>query len=90
MVVGTIFLDAGGSSHQSLRYIKHPQYNDWSFEYDVAVIQTVVPFVYSNVVAPINLGSAYIGGGAHGVVTGWGGTGKLLVIADLISKEIII
>ncbi|KAG4076728.1 hypothetical protein HA402_002015 [Bradysia odoriphaga] len=75
IVAGTIHLDAGGSRHQSLRYIMHPLYDDYSLEYDVAVIQNQVPFVFNAIVAPINLGSTFIGGGQNTVVAGWGGSG---------------
>lgn len=34
-----------------------------------------MPFVFSAIVAPINLGSTFIGGGQSTVVAGWGGTG---------------
>lgn len=34
VVAGTLYLDAGGARHQSARYIMHPQYDDWTLEYE--------------------------------------------------------
>lgn len=39
------------------------------------MIQNQVPFVFNELVAPINLGSVHIGGGIATTVIGWGGAG---------------
>lgn len=34
IVAGTIYLNTGGARHQSLRYIMHPLYDDYTLEYE--------------------------------------------------------
>lgn len=41
----------------------------------MAVIQNQVPFIYTELVSPINLGSTHVGGGVNAIIGGWGGTG---------------
>lgn len=34
VVAGTLLLNSGGVSHQSQRYIMHPEYDDWTLAYE--------------------------------------------------------
>lgn len=41
----------------------------------VAVVENQTPFVFNALVAPIRLGSAFVGANENAVVAGWGGAG---------------
>lgn len=69
----------------------HPQYDQESLVYDVAVIRTVTSFTFGELVKPIILSSLNIPAGAEGVFTGWGfiGWGFRPRRADLLQKMYI-
>lgn len=60
--------------HDVERIVNHPEYNSALITQDVCVVRVVQPFVWTTNVAPIRVGSEFIGGGVTSVVSGWGGT----------------
>ncbi|XP_070508020.1 chymotrypsin-2-like isoform X2 [Chironomus tepperi] len=75
-VVGAIHRSTGGVTHNLARFINHPNYQAQTLENDVSLIQTMNSIVFNNMVAPVALGSTFIGGGANAVATGFGQTGR--------------
>ena len=71
-VVGAIHRSTGGATHNLARFINHPQYQSQTLTNDVSLIQTVNNIAFNNMVAPVALGSSYVGGGVNAVATGFG------------------
>ncbi|GAB0098105.1 hypothetical protein DMENIID0001_138040 [Sergentomyia squamirostris] len=70
-IVGTINrLD--GVLHHVSQIIDHEGYNANILSNDISVVQVATPFVLNNYVSIIGVGSAHIGGGVTGTVSGWG------------------
>ncbi|XP_055692168.1 trypsin alpha-3-like [Lutzomyia longipalpis] len=73
-VLGAHSRTSGGTTFTSARIVNHPQYNANTIANDVCVIQTTNPITFTNLIQPIALGSAHVGGGVAAVVSGWGVT----------------
>jgi secreted trypsin-like serine protease len=73
VVVGAVTLSSGGSFHQAIRIVGHPEYRAEGFgtyENDISLVQVKDSFVFSASVAPIALGTTFIGGGVNGIFAG--------------------
>ncbi|KAM4847907.1 suppressor of tumorigenicity 14 protein [Urocitellus parryii] len=68
--------DSGVQEHQLKRIITHPAFNDFTFDYDIALLELKKPAEYSSVVRPICLPdtSHVFPVGKAIWVTGWGHT----------------
>ncbi|XP_075383998.1 suppressor of tumorigenicity 14 protein [Tenrec ecaudatus] len=66
----------GVQEHKLKRIIRHPNFNDFTFDYDLALLELEEPAEYSNVVRPICLPDAthVFPAGKAIWVTGWGHT----------------
>ncbi|KAK4878896.1 hypothetical protein RN001_011402 [Aquatica leii] len=72
VVVGSKGLLTGGDSYRVVSIIWHEQFNFLTRNYDVGVLQTATPIVYSDKVLPVVLAATPLIEGAVAVVTGWG------------------
>ncbi|XP_055692171.1 trypsin alpha-3-like [Lutzomyia longipalpis] len=72
VVLGAQSRITGGTTYTLSQVIQHPQWNTQTIANDVAVLQTANPVTFTNLISPIDLGSAHVGGGVNGVVSGWG------------------
>jgi len=79
VVVGTHLLNSGGLSHASSLIRNHPSYNANTLANDVSVVQTASTITYTNLVQPIALGQAVVGGGVSARLTGWGQTSVSII-----------
>uniref|UniRef100_A0A8C5JXE0 Suppressor of tumorigenicity 14 protein homolog n=1 Tax=Jaculus jaculus TaxID=51337 RepID=A0A8C5JXE0_JACJA len=77
---------SGVQEHQIKRVIPHPSFNDFTFDYDIALLELEKPAQYSTVVRPVCLPdtSHVFPAGKAIWVTGWGhtqegGTGALIL-----------
>lgn len=73
VVVGSVLLSSGGSTHQAIRIVEHPEYRSDGFgtyENDISLIQVATSFIFSSTVAPVVLGTRNIGGGVNGILAG--------------------
>lgn len=73
-VVGTNTLNTGGIQYGTAAIINHPQYNANTLNNDVSLVRTTGNIVFTNNVAPIALGTQFIGGDNLVTLTGWGQT----------------
>lgn len=66
----------GVQEHQLKRIIVHPSFNDFTFDYDIALLELQQPAAYSSTVRPICLPDAlYVFPAGKAIwVTGWGHT----------------
>ena len=62
--------------HDVDRIVNHPEYNPTIITQDVCVVRVTNNFVFTANVAPIRVGSSFIGGGVSAIVSGWGGTAQ--------------
>ncbi|XP_070504695.1 chymotrypsin-2-like [Chironomus tepperi] len=76
IVTGTVLLNGGAAPVQRevSRIVNHPNYDSALIAQDVCVVRVTVPFVWTQNVQPIRVGSEFIGGGVTAIVSGWGGT----------------
>ncbi|KAK4878120.1 hypothetical protein RN001_010626 [Aquatica leii] len=74
VVVGTHILTSGGTTYQVMSFEKHPLYDNVTMSYDVGVVKTTTPIIYSSTVQPVLLSLILPIQGTIGVVTGWGYT----------------
>uniref|UniRef100_A0A1B0DFH7 Uncharacterized protein n=1 Tax=Phlebotomus papatasi TaxID=29031 RepID=A0A1B0DFH7_PHLPP len=72
VVLGAHSRTTGGSSFPLTRIVNHQQYNPNTIANDVSVVQTTNAIVFNNLIQPIPLGSAFVGGGVTAVLSGWG------------------
>lgn len=72
LIVGSVLLNSGGSYHYSSKIVNHPNFDQYTFENDVSVIQTKTVMVFYENVRPIALGSVHVGGDINAFFTGWG------------------
>ncbi|XP_063375039.1 trypsin-7-like [Cydia amplana] len=78
----TVVLQAGSASRKNgtiipiAEVIPHPKYNDPQFDKDVAVMRTVDPINFSDIMQPIPLPKLWrpMRGGTKIMVSGWGAT----------------
>uniref|UniRef100_A0A8C8B707 Transmembrane serine protease 9 n=1 Tax=Otus sunia TaxID=257818 RepID=A0A8C8B707_9STRI len=75
--LGTPFLNGiDGKMEKIFRIYKHPFYNVYSLDYDVALLELSTPIKFSNTIKPICLpdNSHIFHEGARCFITGWGST----------------
>ncbi|XP_009878884.1 PREDICTED: transmembrane protease serine 9 [Charadrius vociferus] len=75
--LGTPFLSSiDGKMEKIFRIYKHPFYNVYSLDYDVALLELNMPIKFSNTIKPICLpdNSHIFHEGARCFITGWGST----------------
>ena len=72
--VGSITRNSGGVIYPSERLIFHPERNGTARAFEVSMIMTTIPIVFTNLVQPIALGSAFIGDFISATLAGWGRT----------------
>ena len=75
--LGTPFLSGiDGKMEKIFRIYKHPFYNVYSLDYDVALLELNMPVKFSNTIKPICLpdNSHIFREGARCFITGWGST----------------
>lgn len=77
--VGTNSISNGGIAYTTSSITNHPNFNANTLLNDISLVWTSTAIVRSASVAPIALGTANIGAGVYGVVTGWGLTGVSLL-----------
>ncbi|CAH2063009.1 unnamed protein product, partial [Iphiclides podalirius] len=75
--VGSTNANSGGTTYDSRMLIKHPQYNDTTGDYDLAVIKLIRPITLdgrnsSRITFPAN--NCSVAPGTNLTVTGWGDT----------------
>ncbi|XP_065084075.1 chymotrypsin-1-like [Ochlerotatus camptorhynchus] len=73
-VVGSRFLNTVAAPYFGLQTINHPQFNQNTLEFNVAVFQTIQNIVFTNIVQPIQLDPSVIMAGSRGRMFGWGHT----------------
>ncbi|XP_058128377.1 chymotrypsin-1-like [Anopheles ziemanni] len=71
VVVGSVFLDDGGDTHDVLRVINHPEYNDDTLAHDINLVRVSPYITYSAAVQPMPIAAHYAESG-EGVISGWG------------------
>ena len=75
--LGSPFLNGiDGKTEKIFRIYKHPFYNVYSLDYDVALLELNTPVKFSNTIRPICLpdNSHIFHEGARCFITGWGST----------------
>ncbi|NWH70294.1 TMPS9 protease, partial [Piaya cayana] len=85
--LGTPFLNGiDGKMEKIFRIYKHPFYNVYSLDYDVALLELTVPVKFSDTIKPICLpdNSHVFHEGARCFITGWGSTKE----GGLMSKQL--
>jgi trypsin len=78
-VAGEHRLGATNSNRQSrrvTRQIAHPQYNDRTTDFDIALLQLESGFNLNTCVRPLPLPSSALGAGATCTISGWGATSE--------------
>uniref|UniRef100_A0A1B0CRR5 Putative trypsin-like serine protease n=1 Tax=Lutzomyia longipalpis TaxID=7200 RepID=A0A1B0CRR5_LUTLO len=70
--LGRHFRGSGGTRFDIAQVINHPDYNPSTIANDVSVIRTTTPITFTNLIQPIALGQAHIGGGVTAILSGWG------------------
>ncbi|XP_021709865.1 chymotrypsin-2 [Aedes aegypti] len=73
-VVGSRFLNTVAAPYYGLQTITHPQYNQNTLEFNVALFQTIQNVVFTSIVQPIQLNPDFIMAGSRGRMFGWGST----------------
>lgn len=63
-------------THRLSRIINHPNFDSSKLANDISVILTVNTIVFNNQVAPVVLGSDFVGGNANAIATGFGQTSR--------------
>jgi hypothetical protein len=69
-MAGSNTLDPGGVFHPASAIRLHPSYNRVTFANDVALLQVATPFTFTARVQPVQLGSAFVGGGVTATFSG--------------------
>ncbi|KAF7235921.1 Transmembrane protease serine 9 [Varanus komodoensis] len=85
--LGTTFLSGPSGHVERIAQIrKHPFYNLYTLDYDVALLQLPSPLRYSSTIKPICLpdSSHVFAEGRHCIITGWGSTKE----GGLLSKQL--
>ncbi|XP_055531904.1 chymotrypsin-2-like [Wyeomyia smithii] len=75
-VVGSRFLNTVAAPYYGLQTITHPQYNQNTLEFNVALFQTIQNIVFTTIVQPIQLEADYVDAGTRARFFGWGATGQ--------------
>lgn len=79
VVVGTIHIATGGTTHTTSLIVNHPLYNAGTVANDISLVQTASTITFSSLVAPIALNTADIGADLWCAATGWGQTSVVRV-----------
>lgn len=76
IVVGTLFLNSGGTTYKSAQFIIHERFSRSSLTNDIALIRVATEIDFSDAnVDTIPLGTSPLGAGIPAVISGWGLTG---------------
>ncbi|XP_055622120.1 chymotrypsin-2-like [Toxorhynchites rutilus septentrionalis] len=70
--VGTRYLNQGGESYSSERFVRHPEYNATNLANDVSLIRVTTTIMFSPSVQPVQLGTEFITTARNAQVSGWG------------------
>ncbi|XP_068083832.1 trypsin-7 [Anabrus simplex] len=75
---GTSSRGSGGTVHQAVEIVEHPNFDYWTLDYDFALIRVSTPFPVGSNVRKIELPSQgeAVAAGTSAVVTGWGATSE--------------
>ncbi|XP_058460345.1 chymotrypsin-2-like isoform X2 [Malaya genurostris] len=73
-VVGSRFLNTVAAAYYGTRTITHPQYNQNTLEFNVALFRTFYNVIFTDIVQPIQLNANFINAGTRGRMYGWGAT----------------
>ncbi|XP_049663063.1 transmembrane protease serine 9 isoform X3 [Accipiter gentilis] len=90
--LGTLFLSGiDGKMEKIFRIYKHPFYNVYSLDYDVALLELNMPIKFSNTIKPICLpdNSHIFHEGARCFITGWGSTKEGGVMSKHLQKAAV-
>ncbi|XP_055692145.1 trypsin alpha-3-like [Lutzomyia longipalpis] len=90
IILGAHSRTTGGTNFATGRIVNHPSYNSNTIANDVSVLQTSANIGFTNVIQPIALGSANVGGGVTAVLSGWGLTsspGSLAANLQFLHKQ---
>ncbi|GAB0095939.1 Peptidase S1 domain-containing protein [Sergentomyia squamirostris] len=68
IVLGAVHRVNGGTQYSIASIILHPDFDDWRFTDNIALIKTTEQVAVTAYVSPIALGSSYIGCGVLGVI----------------------
>ncbi|XP_058128381.1 chymotrypsin-2-like [Anopheles ziemanni] len=71
VVVGSIFLNNGGVTHEVVRITNHPNYNNDTYEHDINLLKVSPYITYNAAVQPMPIAAHYAESGPA-VVSGWG------------------
>jgi hypothetical protein len=74
VVAGTTHRTVGGQTYRLTSIVLNPSYNPNTFVNDISLLQTSTDVLYSNMVQPATIGSAYIGVDVPLLAMGWGAT----------------
>lgn len=66
----------GGVNIPLSSYIRHPNYNASSQDYDICVLKLSQYLTYGNTIQPIALATALPPDNSYGIVSGWGRTAE--------------
>lgn len=77
VVVGTHLRLSGGITHTTISINNHEEYNANTLANDISIVQTENSIIFTDIVRPINLGSAHVGGDVTVVASGWGRTATI-------------
>uniref|UniRef100_A0A182JLK0 Uncharacterized protein n=1 Tax=Anopheles atroparvus TaxID=41427 RepID=A0A182JLK0_ANOAO len=90
VVLGSIFLNNGGVTHEVIRVINHPNYNDDTFENDINLLRVSPYITYNAAVQPMPI-AAHVAESGDAVVSGWGEneTGELPNHLQFLNTQII-
>lgn len=73
VIVGATRLSSSGTAHQAIEIVGHPEYRVEGFgtyENDISLVRIENSLTFSATVAPIALGTIYVGGGVNGILAG--------------------
>ncbi|XP_001861619.2 chymotrypsin-2 [Culex quinquefasciatus] len=73
-VLGSRFLNTVAAPYYGLQTITHPQFNQNTLEFNVALFQTIQNVIFTSIVQPIQLDANFIEPGSRGRMFGWGHT----------------
>ncbi|XP_062559148.1 chymotrypsin-2-like [Armigeres subalbatus] len=71
-VVGSRFLNTVAAPYYGLQTINHPQFNQNTLEFNVALFQTIQNVIFTSIVQPIQLNPTFISQGSRARMFGWG------------------
>lgn len=72
ILVGTNDLNSGGRRYKVKKLLKHEQYNQPAFAFDIALVGIYGPIEFNEKVQPIKYSNKFVKAGTHLQTTGWG------------------